>query len=257
MLRVTLLALVVFVAFERTAQAQNAILAQLYGQGVHAYYSGDSMKAYDLLSKAIDGGSKDPRAFYFRGLTAVSSGREYESEADYRAGAVLEAKGSFGPSVGQALSRIQGSHRMKIESMRQQAQFEHQTAAAAKSKARYQGIEAASGTVLRESPAAAASVTQPNRRPSPPATPPAAAPAGSDPFANDSASGQAKVDSKDVLPDTATDPFADDVAPAPAGAKEPAAAGDDPFGAPGDAPAATGDDPFGAGAGAGADPFAN
>ena len=253
MLRVTLLALVVFVAFEHTAQAQNAILAQLYGQGVHAYYSGDSMKAYDLLSKAIDGGSKDPRAFYFRGLTAVSSGREFESETDYRAGAELEAKGNFGPSEGQALSRIQGSHRMKIESMRQQAQFEHQAAAADRSKARYQGIEAASGSVLSEPPAAA----QPNRRPAPPATPPAAASAGSDPFANNSASGQAKVDSKDVLPDAATDPFADDAAPAAAGAKEPAAAGEDPFGGAGDAPAATGDDPFGAGAGAGADPFAN
>ncbi len=256
MLRVTLLALVVFVAFERTAQAQNAILAQLYGQGVHAYYSGDSMKAYDLLSKAIDGGSKDPRAFYFRGLTAVSSGREYESEADYRAGAELEAKGSFGPSVGQALSRIQGSHRMKIESVRQQAQFEHQAAAAAKSKARYQGIESASGTVLREPPVGAPPIAQPNRRPAPPATPPSAAAAGSDPFANNSASGQAKVESKDVLPDAANDPFADDAAPAAAGgAKEPAGAGDDPFGGPGDAPAATGDDPFGAGAGA--DPFAN
>jgi len=251
MLRVTLLALAVVVAFERTAQAQsqNTILAQLYGQGVHAYYSGDSLKAYDLLSKAIDGGIKDPRAFYFRGLTAVASGREVEAEADYRAGAELEAKGGFGTSVGQALSRIQGSHRMTIESMRQQAQLEHQAMAASKSKARYQNIESAGGAVLREPPVTAPPIAKPGRRPAPPAVPPSA----ENPFAKNNATGEAKVESKDVLEGAMNDPFADDAAPAMGGA-EPAAAGADPFGAPGDAPAA-GADPFGAPDAA--DPFGN
>jgi len=251
MLRVTLLTLAVVVAFEHTAQAQNAILAQLYGQGVHAYYSGDSLKAYDLLSKSIDGGIKDPRAYYFRGLTAVSSGRENEAEADYRVGAELEAKGNFGPSVGQSLSRIQGSHRMAIESMRQEAQLEFQATASARSKARYQDIDAAGGEVLRERPVPAPPIAQPGRRPAPPAVPPTA----SNPFANDNGTGSAKVESKDVLADTLKDPFADDAAPAMGG--EAPAAGNDPFG--GAAPAEPAADPFGgAPAGtpaAGSDPF--
>ena len=263
MLRLMLLALVVVVAFERTAQAQNTILAQLYGQGVHAYYSGDSLKAYDLLSKSIDGGIKDPRAYYFRGLTAVSSGREYEAEADYRAGAELEAKGNFGPSVGQALARIQGSHRMAIESMRQQAQLEFQASASARSKARYQDMDAAGANVLRERPVPAPPIAQPGRRPAPPAAPPAAG----NPFAQDNATGEAKVESKDVLADTMKDPFADDAAPAmggeaPAAGTDPfdggapaADAGMDPFGsAPAEAPAAAGSDPFGADP---SDPFGN
>ena len=251
MLRVTLLALAVVVAFERTAEAQNAILAQLYGQGVHAYYSGDSLKAYDLLSKSIDGGIKDPRAYYFRGLTAVSSGRENEAEADYRAGAELEAKGTFGPAVGQALSRIQGSHRMAIESMRQQAQLEFQATASARSKARYQDIDSAGGNVLRERPVPGPPIAQPGRRPAPPAAPPSA----NNPFAKDNATGEPKVESKDVLADAMKDPFADDAAPAMGG--EAPAADNDPFN--GGAPAEPATDPFGgapAGApAAGSDPF--
>jgi hypothetical protein len=253
MLRVTLLALAVFVAFERTAHAQNAILAQLYGQGVHAYYSGDSLKAYDLLTKAIDGGINDPRAYYFRGLACVAAGREFESEADYRAGADLEAKGNFGPAIGQALARIQGAHRMAIENMRQQAQLDYQTTAAAKSKARYQAIDSAGSAVLREKPVPAAPVAPPKSRPAPPAAPPAVA---DDPFATDNSTGSAKVESKDVLADSSKDPFADDAAPAAAGGNAPAA-GEDPFG--GGAPAAPAEDPFGGGAAAppaaGTDPF--
>ena len=40
--------------------AQDAVLGQKYGLGVHAYFAGDYPKAYDELTTAVNGGSKDP-----------------------------------------------------------------------------------------------------------------------------------------------------------------------------------------------------
>ncbi len=73
------------------AQGQSAMLAEFYGQGVHAYYAGRTIEAYDLLSMSIDNGSKDPRAFYFRGIVAEATGRSDEADADWQKGAELEA----------------------------------------------------------------------------------------------------------------------------------------------------------------------
>ena len=65
-------------AWAGQARAQDGVLSQLYGNGVHAYFAGDFVKAHDLLSSAIAGGSRDPRCYYFRGLAyweAWPSGR--------------------------------------------------------------------------------------------------------------------------------------------------------------------------------------
>ncbi len=51
--------------------AQEAVLGQEYGAGVHAFFTGDYASAYEHLTTAIQGGSKDPRAFYFRGLACL------------------------------------------------------------------------------------------------------------------------------------------------------------------------------------------
>lgn len=56
-------------------QAQEAVLGQLYGSGVHAYFSGDYLKAYEKLTAASDAGSRDPRVYYFRGLVYLKLGR--------------------------------------------------------------------------------------------------------------------------------------------------------------------------------------
>ena len=37
--------------------AQNAILAQRYGSGVHAYFAQDYLQAYELFNSAITAGS--------------------------------------------------------------------------------------------------------------------------------------------------------------------------------------------------------
>ncbi len=240
MFRVSMFAIAASLLTISSASAQNSVLSEFYGRGVHAFYSNDYTAATDYLSKAIDGGIKDPRAYYFRGLTSVASGREYEAELDYRTGAEMEAAGAFGSIIGQSLSRIQGSCRMEIENMRQLARLEYQASAAARSKARYQELEAAEE----------ASMVKPAERKPAPATPPRVAPAaGDDPF-DDKAAGKPMVESKDVLEGTMTDPFADDATPGAAPADAPPA-GNDPFGAP----AAPASDPFGEAAPAADDPF--
>lgn len=240
----------------RVALAQSGVLAELYGSGVHAYYSHDYAKAYELLSRAIEGGINDPRAYYFRGLTSIATGRPDEAEGDFHEGARIEALGTFGPAVGRALTRVQGTQRMQIERIRQQARLEYQAEAAAQAQRRYSETQAAEAQVLRGQPRPRTAPAVPGRRPAPVAPAPANVPSPFDDGAM--AGGQPKVESPDALQDTQVDPFADDDAAPPAAAGQPAAtepaapadpfgapAGDDPFGAPpaGDDP--FGDDPFG------------
>src|SRR5262245_9329940 len=57
------------------AFGQDAMLEELYGRGVHAFFSGNQSAAFDSLNKAINSGSRDPRAFYYRGLLLNRFGR--------------------------------------------------------------------------------------------------------------------------------------------------------------------------------------
>ncbi|MEE3219319.1 MAG: hypothetical protein VX257_03605, partial [Planctomycetota bacterium] len=57
-----------------TATAQNEVLNELYGNGVHAYFSSDYAKAHEHLTAAVDGGSSDPRVLYFRALCYLKTG---------------------------------------------------------------------------------------------------------------------------------------------------------------------------------------
>ena len=98
--------------------AQEAVLSQEYGSGVHSYFAGNYAKAYEQLTTAIDGGSKDPRAFYFRGLACLNLGRPQDAEIDFRAGAALEAQDvNKLYNVGKSLERIQGPARAELENL--------------------------------------------------------------------------------------------------------------------------------------------
>ena len=218
-----------------SASAQTAILAEMYGRGVHAYYCGLNDEANQYLTMAIDNGIQDPRAYYFRGMAAYSAGRTQEAEADWQLGAELEASGRTNAAIGRSLARFQGVGRLKLEEIRQTAQLSALAAATARSKQRYGELGAADpGAASPGAPAPRAAITPP---PIPPDT--------ENPFADDLADGQPNVAAPDALEGAMTDPFADEANPsAPA-----APAGADPFA--GDAGAA---DPFGGGAG-GADPF--
>ncbi len=102
---------------------EDAILAVAYGNGVHAYYAGDYQRSYEELSSVIDGGTQDPRAFYFRGLAALRLGRLDEADADFALGADAEAAGRGGWAVGRSLERIQGEPRLQLEKHRVRARM--------------------------------------------------------------------------------------------------------------------------------------
>lgn len=237
------------------ANAQSpAILAEVYGQGVHAYYAGRHNDAFEMLSSAIDSGIRDPRAYYFRGIVAYQQGRPDEARADWTDGAEMEAKIGGGSYVGRSLSRFQGSARLELEQIRQKARLQASAEAATRSDTRMQELGVAPSTNPGAAPSAGAPAAAGNPTPAPVAP---AAPAANDPFADDGAmaTGEATVEKNDVL-EGLGNPFEDDPVAGDAGdAAMPAApAADNPFGA-GGAPAAGGDDPFGAPAAGGADPF--
>lgn len=109
-------AVLVVLAVAGMSFAQDPVLTRLYGSGVHAYFAGKYAKAHEFLTKAIDMGFNDPRAYYFRGLAYLKLGRPEEAEDDFRKGAEIEA-GDIGLvyDVGRSLERIQGRARLLLE----------------------------------------------------------------------------------------------------------------------------------------------
>ncbi|KKK57894.1 hypothetical protein LCGC14_3049890, partial [marine sediment metagenome] len=107
-----------------SARAENAILGQMYGSGVHAYFSQDYVKSHEYLTLAIDGGTKDPRSYYFRGLVYLKLGREEEATADFTKGAKLESRDiNRSYNVGKSLERVQGKPRLGLEQHRVEARL--------------------------------------------------------------------------------------------------------------------------------------
>ncbi len=230
--------------------AQRGGLEELYGEGVHRYFSGDLVGADQILTQVVDSGSQDPRVYYFRGLARELQG--YGGELDFEQGARLEAEGKRVVDVGNALSRIQGATRSEIEVARRNARIEveQQQLMLQRSRQPISGAAASPVPAIPASPLPADSVPAnetglaplvPPVAPTPavpasPAAPPAAVapPADtSDPFADDeAASAPAGAD--------AADPFG--AAPAPSTPAAPAPDAADPFGAPA---AEASDDPFG------------
>jgi hypothetical protein len=94
----------------------------LLGQGVHAYHSGKYVEAQRHLTAAIEGGSHDPRLYYFRGLCASKLGRTADAEADFLEGSKLEQTFVGRPGeIGRLLQRVQGPTRLALEGYRSRA----------------------------------------------------------------------------------------------------------------------------------------
>lgn len=124
-------------------------LAAAYGSGVHSYFAGDYQRAYDELSQAIEGGTADPRAWYYRGLTALKLGRTDESEADFSAAASREAEGTGNWPVAKSLERVQGCDRLKLERHRTRARVAQIQEDRRRGQLRYLDVERAAPEVLR------------------------------------------------------------------------------------------------------------
>jgi len=125
-------------------------VASSYGAGVHAYYDGDYQTAYDALTAAIEAGSLDPRAYYYRGLTSIKLGRaDDEIEGDFAEGATRESAGRGGLSVSRSLERVQGRDRLRLEKYRQRARVAAVQRDEAAIRQRYIGVQEAAPDVLR------------------------------------------------------------------------------------------------------------
>ena len=140
-------------AYGATALAAPTIeslpLAAAYGSGVHSYFAGDYQRAYDELSQSIEGGTIDPRAWYYRGLTALKLGRTDEAEADFSAGASREAEGTGAWPVAKSLERLQGCDRLKLERHRTRARVAQIQEDRRRGELRYLDVERAKPEVLR------------------------------------------------------------------------------------------------------------
>ena len=84
----------VLTLFGSASFAQEAVLDDLYGRGVHAFFAGSSREAHDLLTAAINGGSRDPRAYFYRGLIYMRMGRPEDANLDFQKGTELEVLGA-------------------------------------------------------------------------------------------------------------------------------------------------------------------
>ncbi len=232
--------------------AQDSVLAELYGHGVHAYFAGQYQDAHGYLTTAIDQGTQDPRTFYFRGLAYASLGRPDEAKADFQKGAELETRGADRVyPVSDSLQRVQGSARIAIERQRQDARLAARTRTVKASQARYEQLQGAEQQVLRNNP----SRPQPTPAKELVGTPPAAD--ASDPFGGGAQPVQAEPapatvaepadtstdlfgesNTAEAMPaaapaaDASTDPFADDVPAATGEAKPAEAPAADPFADP-------------------------
>jgi tetratricopeptide (TPR) repeat protein len=121
------------------AFGQSDALNELYGSGVHAYNGGNFVEAYNELTRAINNGSEDPRAYYFRGLSYLRLGRPQEARGDFAQGAKLEmADSDRFYNVSKALERVQGRARQSLERFRAEARLE---AFHDREQARYQRYE--------------------------------------------------------------------------------------------------------------------
>lgn len=210
--------------------AQNVVLGQKYGQGVHDYFAGNSLKAYEQLTAAVEGGSKDPRVYYFRGLAYLKLGRGPEAVQDFRKGSELETSdvNKF-YNVSKALERVQGFSRVKLERYRVDARMAAMDRAAKLRKARYEAIEREESRVLRiQSLAPPEPIAEPNP---------------ADPFAAGIEKPETKAAKKTTEEPSGDDPFAVPAAKKPTNKKAGGVLG--AMGkALGNAIAGEGDDPF-------------
>jgi hypothetical protein len=199
--------------------AQDPVLDQLYGEGVHAYFSNDFVAAHKHLTDAIDSHTLDPRAYYFRGLAYLELHREDEARMDFQKGGDLEtADTNQFYDCSKALVRVQGKARLALEQFRVKSRMEGLRRSEALRKARYEALRSQEDRVIR------AGVETTPTEPAIAAVPAASKPAEAKPAET-----------------KAADPFAPAAAPAPAEKKTETAAPK----APAAKPEPANDDPFG------------
>lgn len=139
-----------------SVRAEDAAVDKLYGEGVHAFFAGNLGAAQQHLDASIAAGNRDPRCYYYRGLTLSRLGKADAAKADLQTGAKLEAQSPESTSlVNRSIQRIQGSTRLALEKYRADAQLAAVAARKAREAQRY-GTARASAIQELEKQAAAA-----------------------------------------------------------------------------------------------------
>lgn len=265
------------------ARAEDAIVVKMLGSGLHAYFAHDPARAITYLTSAIEGGTQDPRAYYFRGLSYLQMGAEEQAKGDFLVGAQLESSNTNAFfNVPRSLERVQGGERMVLEQYRAEARITALQLAEARNRERYEKTRQEQGKALNQQVAPAIPVAPEANDPTAafqsgpvrePAAPAAEAPAAEAAAAAEMPAADAKPAETTEAPAAAEKP-AEDAKPAEAkdmpaaptapAADMPAAPADDPFAAPAkpaedkpaaekpaeekapaaDMPAAPADDPF-------------
>ena len=134
------------------AARQDAdVLGRWYAAGVHAYFAGDFLQARRQLTRAINSGSRDPRAYYFRAMTYLTTGRlTAAAEADLARGAELEVEDRDGVyPISRSLERIQGRTRLLIENYRRRAEIDQYERGRRLARQRYEQLRYREQDVLR------------------------------------------------------------------------------------------------------------
>jgi hypothetical protein len=122
-------------------EAQDAVAGQMFGAGVHAYFSADFKHAHELLTASININNRDPRAYYFRGLSGMRLGREEDARKDFQTGAALETGDPDRMyNVSKMLERIQGVERQTVEQYRIESRALAAQKAEQDRKARYEQL---------------------------------------------------------------------------------------------------------------------
>ncbi len=133
------------------AQAQDtAEMSAVYGRGVHAYFANRMARSEQLFSQVVQAGSTDPRVYYFRAMTRLRTGRQYEAEDDMKIGAAYEARDPGSQhSIGIALQRVQGHGRRTLERFRREGRLNRVQQRRQQSRLRYEQLDQRGPQVLR------------------------------------------------------------------------------------------------------------
>ncbi len=203
--------------FASAAQAEDAAVDKLYGEGVHAFFANDVTAAHKHLDASIAAGNRDPRCYYYRGLAAWRLGKADAAKADFRQGATLEAASpDMTTMINRSMQRVQGSTRLSIEKFRSDAQLAALAARKQRDAARYGAARASAIKELEKQAAESAAKVDvlPDATGDAAATKPAAAadPAAADPAAKDPFGDDPMTDAAAADP-AAMDPAVTDPAP--------------------------------------------
>lgn len=221
------------VLLDRVASAQEAAIADVYGKGIHAYFARNYADAHGYFTQAIQAGTQDARAYYFRGLCSMQLGRQPDAEQDFAQGTKLEVAGleQFG-EISRSLERVQGNARRTLENYRSNARM---AVVAEREKMRVQRYEVARAQPGAGAPAAgeaAPAGAAPAQAGENPFGAPAK-PAGDNPFAPAAPAATEKPAAE--MPAKAGNPFA--ASPTPEAPAKPAAPATPPATAPATPPA--------------------